>query len=181
MGRALASASDSAPSRRSRRTQAALASRPVLPEAMESLLANLRNRLELAFQPDTAAQGFGTGRSSSTGHCAVVAAILQQMAAGDLVSATVEGQSHWFNRLSVGGRQFDVDLTGDQFGLPSIRVGVCDGLFPATRVRHPAEINPETLRRAISLAKRAALSQVASSLQRRLRANHERGNTDIGS
>ena len=84
-------------------------------------LGKIRRALDSAFAPDTAILG-GTPGVPSAGHCAAVAVIVQRIFGGDFVSAVVEGQSHWFNRVPLGGKTVDVDLTGDQFGRPTIQV-----------------------------------------------------------
>lgn len=143
----------------------------MLPANLESVLMSLRSRLDGAFGPDTAAAGFRSRGPLSAGHCAAVATIVQQILGGDLVSAAVRGQSHWFNRLPVDAAVvIDVDLTGDQFGLPPIRVALSDRLFPGTRVRTAAELRPETIERTLNLAERAALHDVAASLRDQLEA-----------
>src|SRR5574341_1074674 len=80
---------------------------------LESTLSGLRGRLERAFSASTAAPGF-SGSTASAGHCAAVSAILSKLIGGTMVSTRIEGQSHWFNRIQVGNREYDVDLTGDQ-------------------------------------------------------------------
>lgn len=131
-------------------------------------LKNFRQRIELAFRPDTALPGT-VGRpyqyTPSSGHCAVVAAIVREAFGGDLVSATVQGESHWFNRLQVHGVAFDVDLTGDQFGFPKFRVAPPGNLHEGAKRRMPEELNVETLQRAVTLAERAQLTDIASSLR----------------
>src|SRR5207245_1002509 len=74
--------------------------------------SSLRLRLEGVFALDTAVLG-AKGDSSSAGHCAAVAAVVQEVLGGRLVSAKVEGESHWFNRLPGVDATHDVDLTGD--------------------------------------------------------------------
>jgi hypothetical protein len=131
-------------------------------------LKNFRQRIELAFRPDTAlprAVGHPHQYTPSSGHCAVVSAIVREAFGGDLVSATVQGESHWFNRLQVHGDAFDVDLTGDQFGFPKVRVAPRGSLHEGTKRRMPEELNVETLQRAVTLAERAQLTDIASSLR----------------
>jgi hypothetical protein len=128
-------------------------------------LERLRAVLEPAFSPETASpRTSSAGRSPSAGHCAAVAAIVWQRLGGELVSAKVQGESHWFNRLSVGGHLIDVDLTGDQFGLPAVRVGEPGRLYCGTRPRNPSELRDETIRRAILLARKAGLDDIAERL-----------------
>lgn len=123
--------------------------------------AELRARLEPHFSEETAASGYSR-TSPSAGHCAAVAAIVASGAQPGLeeatcVSATVEGGSHWFNRLTRAGESFDVDLTGDQFGRPAIQVARAGTLYSGTRERRTDELNEETRSRAALLAERAGL------------------------
>lgn len=116
----------------------------------------LRDALEKEFAEDTAhSQKWGNVRS--TGHCAVVALIVQKIYGGDLVSCVMPTGSHWFNRISDGDELHDVDLTGDQFGLNPVQVAVPDTLYGDTRVRSLEEVSPETFKRANLLANRANL------------------------
>jgi len=125
----------------------------------------LRDRLERGFAPDTAASGF-SGTSPSTGHCAAVSTIVNEVLGGRLVSARVSGLSHWFNRVRVGRDDVDLDLTGDQFGFDAIQVAKAGALYPGTRVRTFLDLNTETLARARVLAGRSGLAEVASTLQK---------------
>lgn len=134
--------------------------------ALEDTLSFIRAQLQRAFHPDTAAQGF-PGTTPSTGHCAAVSAIVHELVGGKLISTTIGGHSHWLNRLTFSSEEFDVDLTGDQFGLPAIQIADADALYPQTRVRDGAELNVETLERTRVLAERAGflnVAQVISSL-----------------
>src|SRR5438477_12939770 len=107
----------------------------------------LRSALERAFGDDTAFAG-SARHVPSAGHCAAVAALVHRRLGGWLVSATVENESHWFNRLRAGKRLIDVDLTGDQFGRPPIQIAAFGRLYRETRVRRPRELLPETLARS---------------------------------
>ncbi|WP_164964336.1 hypothetical protein [Rubrivivax sp. JA1026] len=138
------------------------------PKATSAKLTQLRARLEQAFHGDTAAPGTDSSIPSA-GHCAAVSAIVQAEFGGDFVSAVVEGQSHWFNRLEVGRRVCDVDLAGDQFaGVEPVRIVRAGELYDPTRVRTPEQLNDETLRRALLLATRAGLPDAALKLSARL-------------
>lgn len=126
----------------------------------------LRDRMEPAFRPDTAAAG-NNGLTPSSGHCAVAAMIVHELLGGSYMSCKVDAVSHWYNRVEVvksrGPRMppeeslFDVDLTGDQF--PQFaRVSV--HIYPAdaaedvkweARVRSPSDLNAETKERATRL------------------------------
>ncbi len=136
-----------------------------LSRATATKLTQLRARIGRVFRLDTAAPGTAWSVPSA-GHCAAVAAIVNAEFGGELVSSIVEGQSHWFNRLNLGKHAFDVDLTGDQFGYAPLRVVTAEELFPAAQRRSTDELNDETLRRALLLAKRAGLDAAARKLAR---------------
>jgi putative hydrolase of the HAD superfamily len=132
------------------------------------LLARLREErrlLEAAFAPDTAYPS-SAGSTASSGHCAVVAAITQQRLGGKLLSANVEGESHWFNRLPTAAGECDVDLTGDQFGRPPVQVQPAGQLYESGVVRPFADLLPETLERASRLAARAGFPEIAQAMDR---------------
>lgn len=135
-------------------------------------LADLRVDLARAFRSDTAAPGT-CSRIASAGHCAAVAAIVHAELGGQLVSTVVEDQSHWFNRIEVGGGYFDVDLTGDQFGLAETRICPAGELFCSWRLRTLQQLNDETLRRARLLAERAGLAKAERELSAELLARAE--------
>jgi hypothetical protein len=105
-------------------------------------LERLRSIIEPQFRPDTASRQF-RNRVPSSGHCAAVAAIVHVELGADLVSAMVDGVSHWFNRIRRGNETVDVDLTADQFGLPAIRIESAGSLYTDTRPRVLAELNEE--------------------------------------
>jgi len=123
---------------------------------LEKFMCSLREALQGAFGRDTS---FPNARytSSSAGHCAAVAAIVYRRLGGNLVSAEIDNESHWFNRISVQGKRFDIDLTGDQFGRPPIQIAKFGHLYPSTRVRRVRELQDETLRRSELLEQRARL------------------------
>lgn len=128
-------------------------------------LERLRLVLESAFSAETASPGAErAGRPASAGQCAAVSAIVWDRFGGEFVSATVQGQSHWFNRLNIGSRLIDVDLTGDQFGLEVVRCGKPGSLWAGTRARAPQELREETVQRAILLAERAGLKDTQTRL-----------------
>jgi hypothetical protein len=113
-------------------------------------VVQLRCALEPAFSKETAVPGT-TGHIPSAGHCAVVAELVRRRMGGRLVSATVENESHWFNRLPMGEEFVDVDLTGDQFGRAPVQIASRGCLYSGTRVRRHAELLPETLARSLAL------------------------------
>ena len=122
-------------------------------------LLSARSRLAAAFSADTAAPGTARG-TGSAGHCAVVALLVRASFGGELVAVTIGRSSHWFNRIVIDGRCFDVDLTGDQFGFEPVRMRVAGGLFGATRLRVTTEVREETFARAIRLAARSKFDSV---------------------
>lgn len=136
-------------------------------KALRQSLTSFRDRLEEAFRPDSAAQGF-PGVSPSTGHCAAVAVIVHELVGGDIISTLVDGTSHWLNRLNAGGRCMDVDLTGDQFSRPRVQVKEAGKLYPETRIRTQAELTEETLERARLLATRAGFTETAQAIEMQL-------------
>ena len=83
---------------------------------------------------------------------------------GSLVSCPIPSLSHWFNRLPDEALHWDVDLTGDQFGLPAVRVALAGTLYEQTRLRSVHELNTETLQRARVLAARAGLGAAVASI-----------------
>ena len=127
----------------------------------------LRAQLDAAFAPDTAAPGF-RGTTPSTGHCAAASVIINEELGGKFLSATVDGVSHWFNRIRAGDNEVDIDITGDQFGFAPLQVTAKGRLYAGSRQRAQAEITVETLDRALRLAERAGLARVAAALERRV-------------
>ncbi|MBI2752334.1 MAG: hypothetical protein HYX46_02300 [Betaproteobacteria bacterium] len=142
------------------------------PRTTTTKLAQLRARLAGAFSGDTATPGT-VSRIPSAGHCAAVAAVVRAEFGGQFVSTIVDAQSHWFNRIHVGGQSFDVDLTGDQFGLGEIRIARAGNLFPSSRVRGVEELNDETLRRARLLASRSRIPTAGHKLSVELMSRSE--------
>jgi hypothetical protein len=137
-------------------------------DRLRAELSELRARLEESFSPETALNG-QQSNVPSTGHCAAAAAIVWKTLGGSLVSTSIKGMSHWFNRIQVDDQLLDLDLTGDQFGYPAIQIKPAEELYPYTRKRSPDELNDETLHRAALLARRAGLSEVAEALEKRRR------------
>jgi len=135
-------------------------------DGLRAELLELRARLDKSFSPDTALNG---PRSAvpSAGHCAAAAAIVWETLGGSLVSTSLKGMSHWFNRIRVDDQLLDLDITGDQFSYPAVQIKPAEELYPYTRERSPDELNAETLQRAVLLACRAGLSKVAEALEKR--------------
>ena len=111
------------------------------------------------FSMVTAVPGTVAGSSPSTGHCAVAAIIMRSIFGGALISTTVQGESHWFNRIDIDGFVVDVDITGDQFDLEAVQIGPVDALYdvPAT-IRTSDEIENVIISRDPLLADQAHLS-----------------------
>ena len=135
-------------------------------EGLRSDLVKIRARLEKGFSHETAWDSLQS-TVPSAGHCAVVAAIIWGILGGSLVSANVNDISHWFNRIWLGDQPFDCDLTGDQFGWPAVQIKSAKELYFSTRERSPDDLSGDTLRRAVLLAQRAGLFEVAESLEKR--------------
>jgi hypothetical protein len=142
-------------------------STPKNEQELLALLKELRLQLEREFRPDTAAPGFESG-GPAAGQCAAVATIVNDLFGGELVSAIVQGQSHWFNQIRVGEARVEIDLTGDQFGRPPLQMAKLWSLYPDTKTRDFSELKAETLSRAAVLAARAQLTTVENSLRRSL-------------
>lgn len=119
------------------------------------LLLHLRQLFDSVFSEETAAPGTDY-TIPSAGHCAVAALFIYNRFGGELLSATVDGKSHWFNRITVFDKTIDVDLTGDQFNKSDtskldqrghIEIAEPGFMFPGTRVRTIKEVNQETFDR----------------------------------
>jgi hypothetical protein len=133
---------------------------------LELRARELRARLDPWFSPETAVPGtLWEGAPSSTGHCAAVALIVQASMGGELQSTTVNGVSHWFNRIEATAGRLDVDITGDQFGRPRVQIKEAGELYPQTRSRAAGDVAPETLERAMVLSERAGLMEIVPSLR----------------
>jgi len=109
-------------------------------------------RDSLMFSADTAVSGT-ISDVPSAGHCAVTAIIIQMILGGELVSAYVCDQSHWFNRIE----GYDIDATADQFKGNRVLMTSKGVLYPGTRVRHHVEIDEVTWQRAKLLASRSGI------------------------
>lgn len=110
-------------------------------------LVLLRKALDQVFSPETAFDGVLDERVPSKGHCAVVALVVWQHFGGRLISAIVEGRSHWFNRVD----GYDVDLTGDQFGFPAVQMVPEGQLYSEARIRFIDDVSNETAKRFLFL------------------------------
>lgn len=135
-------------------------------EELTEDLYSIRAALEPAFSYDTAYK-YKMGWTPSAGHCGAVAVIVNTILGGAYCSATVDGESHWFNRLSDGNQLYDVDLTGDQFGKPPVQMADVGRLYAGTRIRDFfGSVSPDTMARALRLAQRAKLSIAVEGIER---------------
>lgn len=124
---------------------------------LKNILIPLRRMFESGFAPDTAATGYYQQNVPSAGHCSPVAAIIYEMFGGQLMRAQVQHCIHWFNRLPIGHDQFDVDLTGDQFGFEPVQVEPAGELYEdATPIRF-STVSELFTPKAVLLAKRSGL------------------------
>ncbi len=137
-----------------------------------ALLVGIRRTLVKHFAPDTAYPGTQSSIPSA-GHCAIVAAIAALEIGAGLASTSVQGVRHWINRVSDGNLFWDVDLTGDQFGLPEIQFAEAGKLYPEVRDESMTALKPETLQRALKLAQRAGLRDVIPPLMAMLRSKQD--------
>lgn len=122
----------------------------------------LRSQLEEGFSSETSQKG-KEHLVLSAGQCAAVAVIIQTLLGGEFVSAVVEGESHWFNRLPTSHGMIDVDITADQFGFSPIRIAAAGQLYAGTRVRSETEVSANTRHRSELLRQRAGLAKQTSS------------------
>jgi hypothetical protein len=111
-------------------------------------LEELQHQLAAAYSPDTATHG-AIGPTPSFGHCSAVAAIVQNLYGGKLVTATVKGIPHVFNRIG----HWDADLTSDQFGIHAPAFALADTLYPNSK-ELDAPLDKDTIRRARLLQSR---------------------------
>lgn len=91
---------------------------------LSAFALDLRNRLETAFSEETRNPG-APNNPPSTGHCLAVAVLVQRLLPENEVTLMVTsafGGNHYFNRVVTSEGVFDVDLTGDQFGLSPVQV-----------------------------------------------------------
>ena len=128
-------------------------------------LYSIRASLEKAFSYDTAHK-HRLGWTPSAGHCAAVAVIVNTILGGSLCSATVDGESHWFNRVSDGSQLYDIDLTGDQFGKKPVQIAEIGRLYAGTKLRQWFDLNADTMARANRLAERAKLPIAVEGIER---------------
>jgi hypothetical protein len=103
-----------------------------------------------AWSAETSADSEGwTPENPSWGQCAITALVLQDLFGGDLLRSTVNGVSHYWNRLPDGS---EVDITLRQFGADA----KCDAP-PVDRERDYVLSFPETVARYELLRKRMGL------------------------
>lgn len=119
---------------------------------LKEYLLQFREHLEYAFSPETSIDG-QVSDTKSHGHCAVVSYLLHKKLNADMVSTTINGQSHWFNRLKVSEGTVEFDLTADQFGHGKVRI-IFGKLYDTEKDRDESELNEETLQRVEILERR---------------------------
>jgi hypothetical protein len=129
------------------------------PLELKKEIESFRAKLERVFHADTANRLVGGAHPASSGHCCAVAVILWDALGGELVSASVNDASHWFNRITLGDVCYDFDITGDQFGRPSVQMADSGHLYAGTRLRDLREVDKPTRARTEVLAKRACVLQ----------------------
>ena len=80
-------------------------------------LNSIRKAMDKVFSCDTA---FGTcnKNSMSSGHCMLSALIVQDMYGGKVMSGSIDGIPHYWNKVC----HMEVDLTGDQFKKPKVQI-----------------------------------------------------------
>jgi len=109
---------------------------------LTAALEDYRRQFEQIFSKDTAHPLSRNNPVPSAGHCAIVAVFLQKMMSGNILSTTEQGSSHWLNHID----GWFVDLTGDQFGFPSIRMWQGDDLSNY-RIRQADDLDDDTRNR----------------------------------
>ena len=120
-------------------------------EELKLKMYSLRENLESVFSYDTAMPGAVSGTPSS-GHCAVVALIIAKTLKAEIRSAIVNGESRWYNSFYSEDGNFEVDLTGDQFGFAPVQISQHGGqLYSKSRNRLYSDANSETQVRAEKL------------------------------
>lgn len=87
-------------------------------------LSELHERLRQAWsQPTSSDPDNWSEENPAWGQCAVTALIIQDILGGDLLRSTVQGCSHYWNRLPDGAH---VDLTWEQFESTAIKSDVIE-------------------------------------------------------
>lgn len=113
-------------------------------------LDDLRQRLAACWDAETSASPEEWSEvNPSRGQCAITAMIVQDIFGGDLLRTTVNGESHYYNRLP-GGEV--IDLTFDQF--PD---GSAYDAEPIVRDRDYVGSSESTMRRYTLLTQRLGL------------------------
>lgn len=77
-------------------------------------MSSLVQAIQQSWDGDTSVTSDWTASRPSRGQCAVTALVVQDYLGGDLLRATVEGTSHYWNRLPDGQI---IDLSREQFDL----------------------------------------------------------------
>ena len=112
-------------------------SRPPLTRLVR--VAILSRTIRAAWNAETSVRDDWNLECPSAGQCAVTSLVVQDFFGGDLLQSTVQGVSHYWNRLPDGT---EVDLTRDQFDRflldrdPSVRDRTYVLSFPKTAMRY---------------------------------------------
>ena len=114
-------------------------------------LSSIRSCMDEVFRCSTA---FGDCKTwaPSSGHCLLVAMVLQELYGGEIRTSLVEGVPHYWNRIPyVGGDgELEVDLTADQFGRDPIlvrhRIKAQSSRFSRERGRPLPDKHPQATR-----------------------------------
>jgi hypothetical protein len=109
---------------------------------IETSLESYRRKFDQIFSKDTCHPLSRDNPIPSAGHCAIVSVFLHEELGGRIVSTTEQGVSHWLNFVD---GQF-IDLTGDQFGYPPIRLWRGE-LSADYRIRRKEDLDDETQQR----------------------------------
>jgi len=121
-------------------------------------LEGIRAKLEKGWSAKTRDPNWPKSSSRSAGQCAVTAVLLKELWGGTLVWTDIGGEEHWFNEIIINDRKCEIDLTGDQFGYPSIQIGKKNGLYGvATFSVTKSMVSEELLARVEILKKESSL------------------------
>jgi hypothetical protein len=89
-----------------------------------------------------------------SGQCAV---ILQTLYGGSFASTAHDGQNHWFNLISTTCGEYQVDITGDRFGLPKYQIERHKDIYPNVCRVNVSDMDDDTRAKAQDLAKNSGL------------------------
>jgi len=135
---------------------------PSLHQIQSTDILTLHQALEVSFSEDTRLF-LSNPVTPSAGHCAVVSILLHQLFGAQMMSTYIGTQSHWFNRFLIDEKWLDVDLTGDQFGFPTIQIAISGTLYKQSRQRFMREVNTETRARLKLFRQKPAIQVLIAS------------------